>query len=165
MFFLNLSPSFPQVHTHDDFGSSRTPSQSKSNARYLSEAATVIFIMSSSTERSHFAFKELLLVAWLDKPILSAVFKNSWNDTRYSMKAILGQKPAVNFTTNMYLEGLEVLRYHVTPSQSRTRAIFQQQYVQNMRDGVKSLESLVSNKTGTRFFTKWDHPKMTFLDP
>ena len=67
------------------------------------------------------------------------------------MKAILGQKPAINFTTNMYLEGLEVLRYHLTPSQSQTRAIFQQQYVQNMRDGVKSLESLVSNKTGTRF--------------
>lgn len=155
IFFNAVFKFFSQVHTHDDLDSSKPALHSKSDARYISEAAIVVFIMSSSTERSHFAFKELLLVAWLDKPIITAVFKNSWNDARYSMKAILGQKPAINFTRNMYLEGLEVLRYHVTPSQCQTRAIFQQQYVQNMRDGVKSLESLVSNKTGTaRFLLK-----------
>lgn len=149
------------VHTHDDFGSSKTtPFQAKSNSRYLSEAATVVFIMSSSTERSHFVFKELLLVAWLDKPILTAVFRNSWNASRYSLKAILGEKPAIQFARSMYLEGLEILRYHVTPSQLQTRAIFQRQYIQKMRDGITSLASLVSHGTDEEMKAKVKRPKV-----
>lgn len=140
---------FFQVHWHQSFGSSEEISlQSKSNARYLAEAAMVIFVMTSSTEKSNFIFRELSFVAWLGKPIITAVFRNSWKTSRHSLKAIIGKKSAISFERNRCLDGLEILRYHVTPSRCQPRAKLHQQYTHKVLNGIKPLESLVSEIEG-----------------
>lgn len=128
------------------------PGFSKSNARLLAEAATVVFLLTLSSESSHVVFKEILLAAWLEKPIITAVFDHSAiTSARCALQAIVAKQPAVNFGRERYLEGLDVLRYHVTRGRGvMPKVILQQHYVQKMRDGLKTLETLQQTDQGRK---------------
>ena len=119
---------------------------SKSSARLLAEAATVIFLLTSSSEASHVVFKEILMAAWLDKHMITAVFdRDCITSARCGLKAIVAKQPAINFVRDRYLEGLDVLRYHVTRGRGvMPRVILQQHYVEKMRDGLKPFHSVAT---------------------
>jgi hypothetical protein len=124
---------------------------SKSSARLVTESATVIFLLTSSSDNSHVVFKEILLAAWLGKQIMIAVFDESaLTSARHALRAIVAKQPAINFERERYLEGLDVLRYHVCLRRGvLPRVILQQHYVQKMRDGLKPLEILLAKSQGT----------------
>ena len=146
---------------HESCATSKpTKLQSRTNLRYVAEASTVLFILTSSAESSQFIFKELLLVAWLDKPIITAVFSNPWQTMKLALKAIIARKPAINFGKNEFLDGLDVLRYHVMPSRCQPRAILQYQYLQKVRNGVKPLEAMVTKAIGKLPFPYLPFPYM-----
>ena len=124
------------------------PGFSKSSSRLLAEAGTVIFLLTSSSDNSHVVFQEILLAAWLEKPIITAVFDQSASTSaRHALRAIVAKQPAINFESGHYLEGLDVLRYHVSRVRGvLPRVILQQNYAQKMRDSVKPLDSLLQCK-------------------
>ena len=124
---------------------------SKSSARFLAEAATVVFLLTPSSDNSHVVFKEILLAAWLEKQIITAVFDQSASKSaRHALRAIVAKQPAINFDRERYLEGLDVLRYHVSRGRGMLpRVILQQHYAQKMREGLKPLETLVDRSQGT----------------
>ena len=123
---------------------------SSASARHLAEASMVIFLLTSSSDNSHVVFKEILLAAWLEKEIITAVFDQSaTTSARHALRAIVAKQLAINFGRERYLEGLDVLRYHVSHGRGvHPRAILQQNYVQKMRAGVKPLEILLEKNKG-----------------
>ena len=118
---------------------------SKSSARFLAEAATVVFLLTPSSDNSHVVFKEMLSAAWLEKKIITAVFdRSATTSLRHVLRAIIAKQPAIDFETDRCLEGLEVLRYHISRGRKvQPRVMLQEHYVQKMRNGLKPLDTLL----------------------
>ena len=124
---------------------------SKSSARLLAEAATVVFLLTPSSDNSHVVFRELLLAAWLEKQIITAVFdRSAATSARHALRAIIAKHPAIDFEGDRCLEGLEILRYHVSRRRRvQPKVILQEHYIQKMRNGLKPLETLLERRQGT----------------
>ena len=120
----------------------------KPSSRLLAEAGTVIFLLTSSSDNSYVVFQEILLAAWLEKQIITAVFDQSASrSARHALRAIVAKQPAINFESRHYLEGLDVLRYHVSRGRGvLPRVILQQNYAQKMRDSLRPIDSLLQCK-------------------
>ena len=121
---------------------------SKPSSRLLAEAGTVIFLLTSSSDNSYVVFQEILLAAWLEKQIITAAFDQSASTSaRHALRAIVAKQPAINFESGHYLEGLDVLRYHVSRGRGvLPRVILQQNYAQKMRDSLRPIDSLLQCK-------------------
>jgi hypothetical protein len=104
--------------------------------------------MSGESANSLFVYNELLFADWLDKPCIVAMVKNSWNNMRLNIQALLGSCPAVDFETKPFHESLDVLLYHVKPFRNMPAVILEQEFLDRMVDGIKPLRVLV-NSTGT----------------
>ena len=118
--------------------------------RHLAEASSVIFLMTSSSDGSHVVFKELLLAAWLNKQIVSAVIDFTNNSSlRHAVMAVVEKEPAIMFERQQFLDGLDVLRYHVTYRRGvLPRVKLQQNYLEKMRESMKPFEVLTDTQKG-----------------
>lgn len=101
--------------------------------------------MTSESAKSLFVYNELLFASWLGKPIVVAMTKNSWNTMRLNMQALLGNCSAVDFETKSYSECLDVLLYHIKPFRHMPAVILEQEFLDRMVDGIKSLQVLVND--------------------
>ena len=111
----------------------------------------MVFLLTPSSDNSHVVFKEMVLAAWLEKKIITAVFdRSATTSLRHMLRAIIAKQPAIDFETDRCLEGLEVLRYHIIRGRkAQPRVMLQEHYVQKMRNGLKPLETLLERSQGT----------------
>lgn len=123
---------------------------SKSNSRLLAEASTVVFLLTSSSDNSHVVFQDILLAVWLKKELITALFDpDALTSARHSLRAVVAKQPAINFERDHYLEGLDLLRYHICHGRGLLpKVVLQQHYLQKMRNGLKPLASLLENNQG-----------------
>nr|KAG5698331.1 hypothetical protein BaRGS_010917 [Batillaria attramentaria] len=110
------------------------------NGPHIATATHVVVLMTDALTSSPFIFHEVLFADWLGKKIVTAMFKNVWTNMRYSLKAVLGECPAVDFETKMYAESLDVLEHHIKPLRRVPGVVLEQTYLNKMADGLKPLE-------------------------
>ncbi|KAJ8305059.1 hypothetical protein KUTeg_017387 [Tegillarca granosa] len=118
------------------------------NGPQIALATHVIVIMTGAVLASPFVFHEVLFADWLGKKLVTAMFKNVWKEIRPSLKAVLGDCPAVDFETKMYGESLDVLQHHIKPLRRVPGVVLEQAYLNKMADGLKPLEHLVIDRNG-----------------
>ncbi|XP_059153190.1 uncharacterized protein LOC131938958 isoform X2 [Physella acuta] len=119
----------------------------ETNGPVLASASNVIVIVTEDASKSPFVFHEVLFADWLGKKIVTAMFKNVWNTLRPSLRAVLGDCPAVDFETKMYAESLEILEHSIKPLRRVPGVVLEQTYLNKMADGLKPLESLVHSRS------------------
>ncbi|KAI8773493.1 CAunnamed protein product [Biomphalaria glabrata] len=117
------------------------------NGPPIATASQVIIIMTEEASTSPFVYQEVMFADWLGKKITVALFKNIWNTLRSSLKAILGQCPAVDFENEMYAESLDILQYHIQPVRHVPAVVLEQSYLNRMTDGVKPFCSFASSRS------------------
>lgn len=133
------------------------------NGPHMATATHVIVILTDAATLSPFVFHEVLFADWLGKRIVTAMFKNVWPGLRPSLKAILGDCPAIDFETKMYNESLDVLEHHIKPLRRVPGVVLEQSYLNKMSDGLKPLESLALVKNGATPVTKEDGDPQVFI--
>ncbi|KAK7485320.1 hypothetical protein BaRGS_00023419 [Batillaria attramentaria] len=138
-----------QVIHHDSMKLGRSKEEFlQINGPHIATATHVVVLMTDALTSSPFIFHEVLFADWLGKKIVTAMFKNVWTNMRYSLKAVLGECPAVDFETKMYAESLDVLEHHIKPLRRVPGVVLEQTYLNKMADGLKPLEMLASTRNG-----------------
>lgn len=61
------------------------------NATGLSTAANVLLLLTENSLTSPFVFHEVMFASWLNKRIMTLLFKNGWYKLRPSLRAVLGE--------------------------------------------------------------------------
>ncbi|XP_045158971.2 uncharacterized protein LOC123524677 isoform X2 [Mercenaria mercenaria] len=118
------------------------------NGPQMATATHVVVLITEAASSSPFVFHEVLFADWLGKKLVSAVFKNIWPTLRPSLKAVLGDCPAIDFETKMYNESLDVLEHHIKPLRRVPGVVLEQAYLNKMADGLKPLEALAYSRNG-----------------
>ncbi|RUS76883.1 hypothetical protein EGW08_015352, partial [Elysia chlorotica] len=118
------------------------------NGPSLATASHVVVVMTDAASGSPFIFHEVLFADWLGKKLVTAMFKNVWTGLRASLKAVLGDCPAVDFESQMYPESLDVLEHQIKPLRRVPGVVLEQTYLNKMADGLKPLEVLASSRGG-----------------
>ncbi|XP_041357915.1 uncharacterized protein LOC121374871 isoform X2 [Gigantopelta aegis] len=116
------------------------------NGPQVASATHVIVIFTEAAAVSPFVFHEVLFADWLGKKLVTAMFKNIWTSLRVSLKAVLGDCPAIDFETKMYTESLDVLEHHIKPLRRVPGVVLEQAYLNKMADGLKPLELLATTR-------------------
>ncbi|KAK3089860.1 hypothetical protein FSP39_007155 [Pinctada imbricata] len=138
-----------QVIHHDSLKLGRSKEEFLAiNGPSIAQATQVIVLLTEASTGSPFVFHEVLFADWLGKKLVSAMFKNVWNILRASIKAVLGDCPAVDFETKMYNESLDVLEHHIKPLRRVPGVVLEQSYLNKMADGLKPLEMLATSRNG-----------------
>ncbi|GFS03494.1 Bf-TIR-SAM-like protein [Elysia marginata] len=118
------------------------------NGPSLATASHVVVVMTDAASGSPFIFHEVLFADWLGKKLVTAMFKNVWTGLRASLKAVLGDCPAVDFESQMYTESLDVLEHQIRPLRRVPGVVLEQTYLNKMAEGLKPLEVLASLRGG-----------------
>ncbi|CAL1548058.1 unnamed protein product [Lymnaea stagnalis] len=116
------------------------------NGPLIATSSHVVVFMTQEASISPFVFQEVLFADWLGKKIVTALFNNVWCGLRASMKAILGDYPAVDFESRMYSESLEILEHQIKPLRRVPGVVLEQTYLTKMSEGSKPLNLLVNSK-------------------
>ncbi|KAH3695774.1 uncharacterized protein LOC127862224 isoform X2 [Dreissena polymorpha] len=133
------------------------------NGPQMATAAHVIVLVTEAAAASPFVFHEILFADWLGKKLVSVVFKNIWIHMRPTLKAVLGECPAIDFETKMYTESLDVLEHHIKPLRRVPGVILEQAYLNKMADGLKPLEALGQSSNGTQMLSLGDGDPHVFI--
>lgn len=146
---LDLRKKSLQVIHHDSMRLGRSKEEFlEINGPQMATATHVIVLMSDAACTSPFVFHEVLFADWLGKKIVTAMFKNVWHNLRPSLKAVLGDCPAIDFETKMYNESLDVLQHHIKPLRRVPGVVLEQSYLTKMAEGLKPLEALAYSRNG-----------------
>ncbi|XP_041483925.1 uncharacterized protein LOC121430660 [Lytechinus variegatus] len=137
------------VTSHEKLGSSRDEFL-QINGPSLAAAKHILVIMTDASSVSPFVFHEVLFADWLGKNLVTAMFKNSWEKLRPSLKAVLGECSAIDFETKMYTEAMDVLEHQIKPLKRVPGVVLEQSYLNRMMDGLKPLQVL-----GTTSHASW----------
>lgn len=138
-----------QVIHHDSVKLGRSKEEFlQINGPQVAMATQVIVLLTEAATGSPFVFHEVLFADWLGKKLVSAMFKNVWSTLRASLKAVLGECPAVDFETKMYNESLDVLEHHIKPLRRVPGVVLEQSYLNKMAEGLKPLEMLAYSRNG-----------------
>ncbi|KAL8577416.1 hypothetical protein ACOMHN_021596 [Nucella lapillus] len=145
---MDLSETLAKVIHHDSLKLGRSKEEFlQINGPQIATATHVVVLMTDAMMSSPFIFHEVLFGDWLGKKLVTAMFKNVWGALRFSLKAVLGECPAVDFETKMYAESLDVLEHHIKPLRRVPGVVLEQTYLNKMADGLKPLEQLASVNT------------------
>ncbi|XP_046558492.1 uncharacterized protein LOC124267578 isoform X1 [Haliotis rubra] len=137
-----------QVIHHDGLKLGRSKEEFlQINGPQIATATHVIVLMTEASTGSPFVFHEVLFADWLGKKLVTSMFKNVWTNLRVSLKAVLGECPAIDFETKMYTESLDVLEHHIKPLRRVPGVVLEQTYLNKMADGLKPLEVLAGCRT------------------
>ncbi|KAK3579113.1 hypothetical protein CHS0354_022133 [Potamilus streckersoni] len=138
-----------QVTHHDSTKLGRSKEEFlEINGPNIATVTNVIVLLSEAAASSLFVFHEVLFSDWLGKKLVTAVFKNVWFSLRPSLKAVLGDCPAIDFETKMYTESLDVLEHHIKPLRRVPGVVLEQSYLTKMAEGLKPLEMLAYSRNG-----------------
>ncbi|XP_060600078.1 uncharacterized protein LOC132753608 isoform X2 [Ruditapes philippinarum] len=133
------------------------------NGPQMATATHVVVLVTEAAAASPFVFHEVLFADWLGKKLVSAVFKNVWPNLRHSLKAVLGECPAIDFETKMYNESLDVLEHHIKPLRRVPGVVLEQAYLNKMADGLKPLEALAYSRNGMQNIYIGDGEPQVFI--
>ncbi|XP_078486656.1 uncharacterized protein LOC100186349 [Ciona intestinalis] len=132
-----------QVLSHDKLGQSREEFL-QLNGGSLAKCSYAICLMTEAASTSPFVFHEVLFSYWLggDRSLLTLLFSNSWNKLKNSMKATMGDSPAIDFEKKLYSESMSILEHHIKPQPNLTGVVLEQKYLEQMTEGVQTLKSI-----------------------
>ncbi|XP_070556789.1 uncharacterized protein [Ptychodera flava] len=133
-----------QVLSHEKLGQSKDEFL-QVNGPHVATAKHIVVVMTEAAASSPFVFHEVLFADWLGKTIVTAMFKNVWPKLRPSIKAVLGECPAVDFETKMYTESMDVLEHQIKPLRKVPGVVLEQAYLNRMADGLKPLQVLAAS--------------------
>ena len=132
-----------QVYHHNRLGQSKDEFL-QLNGPHMATCHSVVVVMTIASASSLFVYNEIMFAEWLGKPVVVAMFSNSWANIRPSVQSILGGCPSVDFENSLYSNSLDVLMYHLKPLRHMPAVILEQDFLDRMADGVKPLKVLVS---------------------
>ncbi|XP_077991406.1 uncharacterized protein LOC144445654 [Glandiceps talaboti] len=147
-----------QVLSHEKLGQSKDEFL-QVNGPHVATAKHIIVVMTDASASSPFVFHEVLFADWLGKTLVTAMFKNVWSKLRPSVKAVLGECPAVDFETKMYSESMDVLEHQIKPLRKVPGVVLEQAYLNRMADGLKPLQILAAS-TVVSFSENLPEPKV-----
>jgi hypothetical protein len=79
-----------QVIHHQKLGQSKEEFL-QLNGPQMATASHVLMVLTDAAVGSPFVFHEVLFADWLGKKLITAMFRNTWNALRVSLKAVLGE--------------------------------------------------------------------------
>ncbi|CAH1255351.1 Hypp1518 [Branchiostoma lanceolatum] len=148
-----------QVDTHDKLGQSKEEFL-QINAPRIAGCKNILVLLTEAAATSPFVFNEVVFAEWLNRTIVTALFKNMWCKLRPAMKAILGENPAIDFETKMYTDSMDVLEHQVRPLRKVSGIVLEQAYLNRMAEGLKPLQVLAAPQSGQ---IMW--PLTEYLEP
>ena len=77
------------------------------NGPHMATATHVIVVLTDAATLSPFVFHEVLFADWLEKKLVTAMFKNVWHTLRPSLKAVLGNMRIIMIILNLSLYFIE----------------------------------------------------------
>ncbi len=121
----------------------------RSNAQSLASCYHCIILLTEKSAESPFVFFEAVLSEWLSKPVIIAVFQKSSSNMRLALSALLSSKPAINFETSLYLDGLELLWDEIKPVRAVSAGVvFEQRYLRQVAEGVRPFNETIKQIGG-----------------
>ncbi|XP_033125787.1 uncharacterized protein LOC117123861 [Anneissia japonica] len=136
-----------QVLTHEKLGQSKEEFL-HINGPLMAQAKNIIVLLTEASISSPFVFHEVLFADWLGKTLVTVMLKNVWSKMRPSLKAVLGECPAIDFETKMYSDGMDILQHHIKPLRKVPGVVLEQSYLNRMSDGLKPLQILAASTNG-----------------
>ncbi|XP_051785315.1 uncharacterized protein LOC127528469 [Erpetoichthys calabaricus] len=124
----------------------------KACASHLTSAKKVLVLLTDTAPGSSVIYLQVLLSEWLGKQFLIAVYKNSWERLRPSLKLVLGEKSAIDFERQLFKEATSILHEQLRTRKTITGVVLEQSYVDRLAEGVKPLQSLTSKSSDC---TQW----------
>ena len=109
------------------------------NSMLMSSATHLLILLTESSTSSPFVHNEVLFGDWLGKKLVSAMFKSCWSALRPTLRAVLGDCPSVDFESQMYMEGIDLLEHHIKPMRVMPGIVLEQSYLNRMADGIRPL--------------------------
>lgn len=134
------------VTSHEKLGSSRDEFL-QINGPQIAAAKHILILMTDGASVSPFVFHEVLFADWLGKTLVTAMFKNSWEKLRPSLKAVLGECTAIDFETKMYTEAMDILEHQIKPLKRVPGVVLEQTYLNRMMEGLKPLQVLATTSS------------------
>ncbi|XP_072045450.1 uncharacterized protein [Amphiura filiformis] len=132
-----------QVTSHTKLGQSKDEFL-QINGPQIAAAKHVIIVLTAGACQSPFVFQEVLFADWLGKTLVTAMFKSCWDKLKASLKAILGECPAIDFETRMFPESMDILQHQIKPLRKVPGVVLEQSYLNRMTEGIKSLQIMSS---------------------
>ncbi|XP_077869886.1 uncharacterized protein LOC100370582 isoform X2 [Saccoglossus kowalevskii] len=148
-----------QVLSHEKLGQSKDEFL-QVNGPHVATAKHVIVVLTEAAASSPFVFHEVLFADWLGKTLVTAMFKNVWPKLRPSVKAVLGECPAIDFETKMYAESMDVLEHQIKPLRKVPGVVLEQAYLNRMAEGLKPLQVLATSQATLSFGEELPEPKV-----
>ena len=105
----------------------------------MSSATHLLILLTESSTSSPFVHNEVLFGDWLGKKLVSAMFTSCWSALRPTLRAVLGDCPSVDFESQMYTEGIDLLEHHIKPMRVMPGIVLEQSYLNRMADGIRPL--------------------------
>ncbi|XP_071510154.1 uncharacterized protein [Diadema antillarum] len=136
------------VSSHEKLGSSRDEFL-QINGPHVAAAKHILILMTDAASVSPFVFHEILFADWLGKTLVTAMFKNSWEKLRPSLKAVIGDCTAIDFETKMYTEAMDILEHQIKPLKRVPGVVLEQSYLNRMMEGLKPLQVLATTSNST----------------
>lgn len=112
------------------------------NSSLMSSATHLLVLLTESAATSPFVHNEVLFGDWLGKKLISAMFRSCWDSLRPTLRAVLGECPSVDFESQMYAEGIDLLEHHVKPMRVMPGIVLEQAYLNRMADGIRPLAAI-----------------------
>ncbi|XP_069074997.1 uncharacterized protein [Pleurodeles waltl] len=113
----------------------------------IGSAKKIVVLLSESTDGSPFVYHLVIFCEWMRKLPIITMFNNCWQKLRPTLKAILGDLPAVDCEGQSFKEAMNMLQLHLNPPVRVHGVILEQAYLDRISDGVKTLKTLVYSPT------------------
>eukprot|EP00794_Sanderia_malayensis_P004776 gene4776-5403_t len=125
-----------RVLSHNILGQSKEDFL-RANASNLAASSHCILLLTEKACDSPFVFYEAVLSEWLKKPLIVAIFQFMPEKTRPGLSSLLSDKPAINFETLLYLDGLDLLWDEIKPVRVMSGVVFEQRYLRHIEEGIR----------------------------
>ena len=136
-----------QVLSHRSLGHSKEEFL-RQNAQNIASSSHVVFIFTSNGSCSPFTFYEVLFSVWLGRPLIVAVFEKFFDTARLALLAILSEFPAIDFSTTLYMNGMDLLMNEVKPPRAISGIVYEQRYLKQMSEGICTFKEIVDRVRG-----------------
>lgn len=77
-----------------------------------------------------------------------AVFENVFDTARPALSAILSEFTAIDFSTTLYMGGLDLLLNEIKPPRAVSGIVFEQRYLKQMAEGVCQFKEIADRVKG-----------------
>ncbi|XP_074642986.1 uncharacterized protein LOC141900130 [Tubulanus polymorphus] len=154
----DLSRKGISVFHHQNLGQSKDEFLLQ-NGPTVATSTHILVLMTDAAVNSPFVFHEIMFADWLGKKLVTAMFRNTWDGLRPSLKAVLGDCVAIDFETKMYNESMDVLEHYVRPMKVMPGVVLEQAYLNKMADGLQHFGTL-ANETKRFAFPDENEPKV-----